>query len=327
MHIQGAAFKFEISLEEFGHRRRGSITSDQYERGHDYIFIAGEMHEHNVVIATLFEGREYGTGSAAGLASQVKSFFPNLWFGLFVGVTAGLPNLTKAQPLDIRLSGVLVAVSDGDNPGLVAYELGRETGTDGIQLIRKGHLPPNTEAAVISAIRSIKLRLRRNPQLFLQYYDKIKHEKHDYGKYSDPGQELDKLYELGDGGIEHLVSREKRPDLERTRVWYGSIGSGDKLIKDRRKRDELRDKFGINGLEMEAAGTMNHIPVGVIRGVCDYADEHQNQDWQPYAAAMAAAYAKAILLEILLKPQKTIQVICGIVSEIIDLIYLKLTLL
>jgi nucleoside phosphorylase len=55
---------------------------------------------------------------------------------------------------------------------------------------------------------------------------------------------------------------------------------------------------------MEAAGTMNHITVGVIRGVCDYADEHKNKDWQPYAAAMASAYAKAILAEI---PPREIQ--------------------
>ena len=35
---------------------------------------------------------------------------------------------------------------------------------------------------------------------------------------------------------------------------------------------------------------MNRIPVCVIRGVCDYGDEHKNKEWQPYAAAMAGAY-------------------------------------
>lgn len=69
-------------------------------------------------------------------------------------------------------------------------------------------------------------------------------------------------------------------------------------MKNAQRRNELRDKHGIIGLEMEAAGTMNRIPVGVIRGVCDYGDEHKNKEWQPYAAAMAAAYAKAILYEI-----------------------------
>jgi nucleoside phosphorylase len=51
------------------------------------------------------------------------------------------------------------------------------------------------------------------------------------------------------------------------------------------------------GVELEAAGTMNRIPVAVIRGVCDFGDEHMNKDWRPYAAAMAAAYAKAFLGE------------------------------
>jgi len=49
---------------------------------------------------------------------------------------------------------------------------------------------------------------------------------------------------------------------------------------------------------MEAAGTMNRIPVGVIRGVCDYGDQYKNKEWQPYAAAMAGAYSKAVLNEI-----------------------------
>jgi hypothetical protein len=56
---------------------------------------------------------------------------------------------------------------------------------------------------------------------------------------------------------------------------------------------------------MEAAGTMNCIPVGVIRGVRDYGNEHVNREWQPYAAAMAAAYAKAALHEI---PPKALRI-------------------
>ncbi len=77
-------------------------------------------------------------------------------------------------------------------------------------------------------------------------------------------------------------------------------------MKNAQKRNELRDRYNVIGLEMEAAGTMDCIPVGVIRGVCDYGDEHKNKEWQPYAAAMAAAYAKAILCEI--PPKKTLVV-------------------
>ena len=46
---------------------------------------------------------------------------------------------------------------------------------------------------------------------------------------------------------------------------------------------------------MEAAGLMDSFPCLVIRGICDYADTHKNKEWQPYAAATAAAYAKELL--------------------------------
>ena len=48
-------------------------------------------------------------------------------------------------------------------------------------------------------------------------------------------------------------------------------------MKNAQKRNELRDRYNVIGLEMEAAGTMNRIPVGVIRGVCDYGDPHKNK--------------------------------------------------
>lgn len=266
-------------------------------RGDDYVFQAGDICGHNVIIATLPAGQEYGTGSAAALASQVKKFFLNLWFGLLVGVAAGLPNLLRDPPRDIRLGDILVGLPEGESAGLIAYDLGKET-KDGFQHLRFGHVLANTEAVVRSAIGSIKLRAPNDAEAILPYYERMKDKEHANGTFIDPGQERDKLYQSDEDGIKQLVERERRPNSKRTRVWYGPIGSGEKLMKNARKRNELRDKYNVIGLEMEAAGTMNHIPVGVIRGVCDYGDEYKNKEWQPYAAAMAAAYAKAVLHEI-----------------------------
>ncbi|RYP80050.1 hypothetical protein DL770_006409 [Monosporascus sp. CRB-9-2] len=267
-------------------------------RGDDYVFHAGSMRGHNVVIATLPAGQEYGTGSAAALASQVRKSFPNLWFGLLVGVAAGLPNLSKTPPHDIRLGDVLVALPDGESAGLFAYDLGKATGKDGFQPLRFGHVLATTETVVRSVIGSIKLSAPSDAEIFLPHYENMKNREHATGTFVDPGQHRDKLYEVDDRGEQREVERQRRPDSKRTRVWYGPIGSGEKLMRNSRQRNELRDRYNIIGLEMEAAGTMNRIPVGVIRGVCDYGDEHKNKDWQPYAAAMAAAYAKAILSEI-----------------------------
>lgn len=77
-------------------------------------------------------------------------------------------------------------------------------------------------------------------------------------------------------------------------------------MKNAQKWNELRGRHDVIGLEMEAAGTMNRIPGGVIRGVCDFGDEHKNKEWQRFAAAMAAAYAKAVLREI--HPSKSLAV-------------------
>ncbi|KAI3316989.1 purine and uridine phosphorylase [Xylariaceae sp. AK1471] len=268
------------------------------DRGDDYIYQAGEMCGHNVIIATLPAGQEYGTGSAAALASQVKKFFPNLWFGLLVGVAAGLPDLERNPPRDIRLGDVLVGLQDNDSSGLVAYDLGRETAGSGLTLLRNGHILAQTEPVIRSAIGKIKLDWPNEAQHFVPYYEAMKDRRHQMGTFRDPGFDNDMLYQVANDGSEKLMERPERGKSDRTQVWYGSIGSGEKVMKCATWRDELRRKHDLIGLEMEAAGTMNRIPVGVIRGVCDYADEHKNSSWQPYAAAMAAAYAKAILAQI-----------------------------
>ncbi|KAL2801675.1 nucleoside phosphorylase domain-containing protein, partial [Aspergillus granulosus] len=259
--------------------------------GDKYVFHGGEIHGHNVVIATFAAGQIYGVGSATSLASHVKRFFPNLWFGLLVGVAAGLPNLSCSPPRDIRLGDVIVALSINENPAIVPYGLGKRKGPGEFVLSRYGFSLPQTEDIVRSAIGQLKAK-QQDVAAVMRYYNDIANKN---TRFCDPGQEKDVLYLSGDDAS---VSRPRRPDAERTRVWYGSIGSGDKLLKSSQDRDELRDTYNVIGLEMEAAGVMNEIPVGNIRGVCDYGDERKNKDWQPYAAAMAAAFAKAVLSEI-----------------------------
>jgi nucleoside phosphorylase len=78
-------------------------------------------------------------------------------------------------------------------------------------------------------------------------------------------------------------------------VHYGLITSGNKVIKNAALRDELRDRHNITCFEIEATGLMNTLPVAIIRGISDYADSHKNDQWQLYAAATAAAYAKGLL--------------------------------
>lgn len=233
----------------------------------------------------------------------MKKSFPNLWFGLLVGVAAGLPNLSRIPRRDIRLGDVLVGVGEGESAGLVSYGLGKQT-SDGFVPLHHG-AQAKTETVVRSAIGNVKAFAPMRGDDFLKYYENIKDKERSNGTFADPGQGKDNLYQTvieENNPVVKLVERTPRSISKRTKVWYGSIGSGDKLMKDAQKRDELRDKFDLIGLEMEAAGTMSTIPVSVIRGVCDYGDAQKNKEWQPYAAAMAAAFAKGLLYKI--KPTK-----------------------
>ncbi|KIX08700.1 uncharacterized protein Z518_03357 [Rhinocladiella mackenziei CBS 650.93] len=127
----------------------------------------------------------------------------------------------------------------------------------------------------------------------------------DMADYDYPGQEHDQLFESDyqhEGGktcqncdIQRVRKRRQRLD-PRVRVHYGTIGSSNSVIRDAVERDKLKQKYNILCVEMEAAGLMAAAPCLVIRGICDYADSHKNKQWQPFAAAAAASYAKELLL-------------------------------
>ena len=79
------------------------------------------------------------------------------------------------------------------------------------------------------------------------------------------------------------------------RIHYGTIGSSNLVFKDGITRERLRGDLHILCVEMEAAGLMDDFHCLVIRGICEYADSHKNKQWQPYATATTAAYAKELL--------------------------------
>ncbi|KJK66420.1 hypothetical protein P875_00021441 [Aspergillus parasiticus SU-1] len=81
-------------------------------------------------------------------------------------------------------------------------------------------------------------------------------------------------------------------------VHYGTIISGNSVIKSKARRDYLRKRYGGIAVEMEAADIMTRIPAAVIRGISDFADSSKNDCRQPYAAITAAAYSKEVLTKL-----------------------------
>ncbi|KAJ3495458.1 hypothetical protein NLG97_g3384 [Lecanicillium saksenae] len=262
------------------------------KRDDHYVYLAGEIWGHNVVIVTLPGGSSYESDTTNTLARHVKEFFPNLRFGLLVGVASGIPRLQGPSPRDIRLGDVLVAWPDGDNSRVVILEPRKTTNSKSLKFLK--HNQTVTGPIVVAAIKQLKEAAPADWKLIVPYYDQIKDKEHSLGTFMDPGQDEDQLYLENMSGRLTVQTRAPRPQERRTHIWYGSIGSIEKLPKDLRRNWSVDDRSLI-GLEMDAAAVINVIPVAVIRGVSDYCDGHKNKGWQPYAAATAAAYAKAVL--------------------------------
>ncbi|KAL4768679.1 nucleoside phosphorylase domain-containing protein [Aspergillus nidulans var. acristatus] len=96
--------------------------------------------------------------------------------------------------------------------------------------------------------------------------------------------------------LEMIVPRPQRKSYDRIKIHCGSIGSADKVVKDAIKRDKLTLEHGLLCFEMESAGIIPLFKYLLpIRGICDYSDSHNSKQWQGYAAAAAAVYAKCFL--------------------------------
>ncbi|KAH0288096.1 hypothetical protein KCU62_g5496, partial [Aureobasidium sp. EXF-3399] len=99
--------------------------------------------------------------------------------------------------------------------------------------------------------------------------------------------------------LNQIIKRPERNTKTTTvKIHYGTIASGNQVIKDAQTRDRIVKDLGGQVLcfEMEAAGLMNDFPCLVVRGISDYCDSHKNDGWQRYAAATAAAYTRELLL-------------------------------
>ncbi|KAK4069154.1 hypothetical protein Trihar35433_5733 [Trichoderma harzianum] len=242
----------------------------------DNAYTLGSIGGHNIVIACLPKGR-YGTNSAATIATKMLSSFPSIKFGLLVGIGGGIPS-------KVRLGDVVVSTPTDEYPGVVQWDLGKAE--DGGRFRRTGALnsPPNALLKVLSKLESEHEMQESKISIFL---DEMKQKwPRLYPKYFWNQSLRDPQDQSGEG------TAMRCPDIH-----HGLIASGNQVIKDAAVRGRLDEDLGGNVLciEMEAAGLMNDFPCLVIRGICDYADSGKNKDWQEYAAAIAAAYAKEVL--------------------------------
>ncbi|KAG5804854.1 hypothetical protein H9Q71_010561 [Fusarium xylarioides] len=91
-----------------------------------------------------------------------------------------------------------------------------------------------------------------------------------------------------------LVQRSQR-STDNPYIYYGTIASGNQVMKNSTVRDKVAQELNAICFEMEAAGLNDICPCLSVRGICDYSDSHKSKGWQEYAAATAAAFAREFL--------------------------------
>ncbi|KAM0514400.1 hypothetical protein ACHAPE_006982 [Trichoderma viride] len=280
-----------------------------YPVNDDNVYALGSIGGHNIVIACLPKGR-YGNNSAAIIATKMTSSFPAIKFGLLVGIGGGIPS-------KVRLGDVVVSAPTDQYPGVVQLDFGKAESDGTFRRTGALNSPPSALLKVLAKLESehemqepkiprfLDEMRRKWPKLYPKYFwnDSLK----------DPqdgsiGKEVDAS----------AIFTAHEPHMKCPGIHHGLIASGNRVVKDASFRDRL-DKH-LNGnllcLDMEAAGLMNDFPCLVVRGICDYADSAKNDDWQEYAAAVAAAYAKEIISGLRVYAVEHMDSVKGILSDI-----------
>ncbi|EGU87923.1 hypothetical protein FOXB_01609, partial [Fusarium oxysporum f. sp. conglutinans Fo5176] len=269
-------------------------------------YALGRIGKHNVVMAALPKS-EYGTTSAATVARDMLRSFPNIRFGLMVGIGGGVPSAKH----DIRLGDVVVSARGSGKGGVFQYDYGRAIQEHAFVTTGSLNQPPQLLLTALSGLEAeYELeghQLSAHIDRALEQWPRLRQ------KYSRPSPDSDRLYrpevvhpdssdECGDvcsNDPACLVDRKERGEQEDDpAIHYGLVASANQLMRDALARDKLAASLDVLCFEMEAAGLMNHFPCLVIRGICDYSDSHKNKEWQGFAAMMAAAYAKDLLRQI-----------------------------
>ncbi|KAF2003275.1 purine and uridine phosphorylase, partial [Amniculicola lignicola CBS 123094] len=261
-------------------------------------YTLGRIGKHNVVIVGLPAGA-LGSSAAAMVAASMAASFPRLRFALMVGIGGGVPSSGH----DIRLGDVVVSTPNDMHGGVIQYDFGRVFA--GGRFTRTGTLdaPPPVLLRASSELRA--KHLIGEPGLLHFIEESVKKYPTLGNRYNYPGEERDLLFEptyehpgfsstCEQCDHDRIIRRPQR-NSPAPKIHYGSIATGNAVVRDAMVRDQLGAELGALCFEMEAAGLLNSFPSLMIRGISDYSDSHKNKDWQFYAAVNAAAYAKELI--------------------------------
>ncbi|KIW33603.1 uncharacterized protein PV07_00439 [Cladophialophora immunda] len=247
------------------------------------VYTFGRIAEHNVVLACLPAGR-IGTNSAAAVAIQMISKFPAIRFGLMVGIGGGVPSGDS----DVRLGDVVVSQPNAGRSGVIQYDP-RKIIPGGYRQTGFLNSPPRVLLSALAKLQAQYLGDKRSHAGFLV------RNRHRLDFADDPSNpEHDLLFEANythvvEGHTCDQCNKEKLvPRLSReppgSMVHYGTIASGNQVIKDGVARDKLSSELGGPRAAATAAAFAKEVlsvipPLGSVEPAADVSglrigDEH-----------------------------------------------------
>lgn len=258
------------------------------------IYTLGSIGDHNIAIACLPMG-DIGNNPAAAVATRMTSTFPSIRFWLMVGIGGGVPP-------KVRLGDVVVSSPVYEYPGVVQWDLGIAQ-YESFKRIGALDKPPEVLRSAVAkreahceirgpdtGILDILEELRlQNKLLAYLRSDNLEDNlfQPDYNHVDQGGQAADDNKEEQKAEKEQEEDEDeeedscrhcdramvvkRKPRRTKIKVHYGTVASGNSVIKNAKERDETnQQRVGGHALcfEMEAAGIANSHPCLVIRGIC-----------------------------------------------------------
>ncbi|KAK6518886.1 hypothetical protein TWF281_003577 [Arthrobotrys megalospora] len=291
--------EFAAAVEMLDQRHSQIPRDESDHNAYEFGRVGGHC---NVIIAGLPSG-VYGTNSAATVAANFRRSFPGITACLMVGIGGGAPLLPRN---DIRLGDVVVGHPDSNatHGGVLQYNFGK-TIQNG-EFLQTGALnkPP---AVLLGAITKLKADYLTSTGGLNKAIEESVARLSVPEKFARPDTQRDQLF---DAHYDHptenesckqcdpakVIERSQRSLDQLSAIWL--IASGNQVMKYGSARDQLSRSKGVLCFEMEAAGIVDEIPTLVVRGICDYSDSHKNKAWQPYAALVAAVFARELLIRL-----------------------------
>lgn len=222
-----------------------------------------------------------GNNNASIRATNMLSHFKAIEELIMTGIAGGIPSYQNDDK-QVRLGDIVVSKS------ITQYDFVKETPTN-IEC-RSNSAKPS--AKLLEAVQFLEVDKLDNNCTWEKYISQFAN-----NEYSKPEIATDVIYDIYDNVY--------NPPNDRTRTQYprvfeGNIASANDLLKDPKKRNNLKKEFNVIAVEMEGSGiadtSWNHeIGYIVVRGICDYCDTHKNDIWQKYAALVAAAYTRSLI--------------------------------